>query len=598
MLAGFVYVNSDAGWQPAKPGRNSSGWPVPDPKCPMPATAQSLHARGFKMGLYSALSSVQCGVAPGGLYHEDIDAAAYASWGLDYLKYDNCAEYALEPNARSTPMRDALNRTHRPILFSTEPFHLTPNPQAHISNLWRTTTDVAADVFKVRVNIDLNDKWAEYAGPGGFNDPDMLQCGKGKSTLNQHRSNFITWSIAKAPLLLSANLTDLAEKFPSLLKLLTNADVIAINQDPMGVQARKIQVDGLPIGKLVGVERCAEPDMMAAAAATVGSQGEHNSMREVNAAKQQWSAVPVPGSATGAVQFRHGFYAGRCLSVQPPNPIAYNPPYRHPTRPHPRPVWSAHWQAVLSPCDSSDPKQRWSFLSPGLFPSEKKNLFSRRTLSALINEAASIGNASALTVLPETDSRYGVNHVGSSALEYPDAEGQCKTRGCEQYAPSQMWVHDAVTGQILSGNYTASINEQWLTTMVPAPTRRCLQAIASADMAGTPAGHTEVWAGPLANGSLVVALQNREDQDNTTISVSVAALSEPNAFFSFAMLRAPAARANGYARGVPSPPPAAKAYTVHDVLLGKDVGVLQGEERLSAQVATGDTKLFVLRPGS
>ena len=155
---GYVYVNSDAGWQPKSPGRDSSGAPVPDQGCPMPETATALAAKGFRMGLYSALSSVQCGGAPGGLYHEDLDAAAYKEWGLKYLKYDNCAEYALEPNARSSPMRDALNRTGTPILFSIEPFDLTPNPQAHIANLWRTTTDVSASTEKVRVNADLNDK--------------------------------------------------------------------------------------------------------------------------------------------------------------------------------------------------------------------------------------------------------------------------------------------------------------------------------------------------------------------------------------------------------------------------------------------------------
>ena len=90
--SGFILVNSDAGWQPAGPkGRNSSGYPIPN----MKPTADALHSKGFKMGLYSALSSVQCGIAPGGLYHEDLDAAAYASWGLDYLKYDNCAEYVI-----------------------------------------------------------------------------------------------------------------------------------------------------------------------------------------------------------------------------------------------------------------------------------------------------------------------------------------------------------------------------------------------------------------------------------------------------------------------------------------------------------------------
>ena len=86
--AGYSYVNSDAGWQPNKGGRNASGSPVPD----MTSTATQLAAKGFRMGLYSALSSVQCGMAPGGLYHEDLDAQAYGAWGLAYLKYDNCAE--------------------------------------------------------------------------------------------------------------------------------------------------------------------------------------------------------------------------------------------------------------------------------------------------------------------------------------------------------------------------------------------------------------------------------------------------------------------------------------------------------------------------
>jgi alpha-galactosidase len=168
---GFRFVNSDCGWQSNKNGRDERGLPIAN----MPnitETAATLHHRGFKMGLYSSLSSVQCGGAPGGLYHEDLDAEYYSTLGLDYLKYDNCAEYALEPNARSSPMRDALNRTGCKVLFSTEPFDLSPNAQAHIANLWRTTTDVADTTEKVRVNIDLNDKWAEFAGPGGFNDPD------------------------------------------------------------------------------------------------------------------------------------------------------------------------------------------------------------------------------------------------------------------------------------------------------------------------------------------------------------------------------------------------------------------------------------------
>jgi hypothetical protein len=97
----------------------------------------------------------------------------------------------------------------------------------------------------------------------------------------------------------------------------------------------------------------------------------------------------------------------------------------------------------------TSPAQRWTFISPGLFPSEKAQFFARSTLSALVNEAASTApgstingtnlTASGLTLLPETESRYGVNHVGSAALQYPDVEVACKTRDCNQYAPSQMW---------------------------------------------------------------------------------------------------------------------------------------------------------------
>ena len=196
--------------------------------------------------------------------------------------------------------------------------------------------------------------------------------------------------------------------------------VISINQDSLGIQARKLLVNGQPIGKPVGVVACSAPDMVAAASATLataapaaGAGGVFSTAAEVGAAKQMWEAVPVPvaeapeGSTAGVVQLRHGFYADRCLALQPPNTIAYNPPYRHPTRPNPRPVWSSPWQAVLLPCNATSPTQRWSFLAPGQYPSERKAFFSRRTLSAIINEAASAlaGNASVLTLLPETDSR-------------------------------------------------------------------------------------------------------------------------------------------------------------------------------------------------
>ena len=292
--------------------------------------------------------------------------------------------------------------------------------------------------------------------PGAFNDPDMLQVGKGKgTTLNEHRTNFMMWAVAKSPLLLATNLTALAEQWPSLLALLVDGEVIAVNQDADGVQARKLEVDGKPVGLPVGVEECARPDMMALAAATTASAagGVFGSMPETEAGKQLWSAVPVPGG--DAVQLKHGFYGGRCLALQPPNPIAYNPPYRHPSRPNPRPVWSSSWQAVLLPCDPTAAIQQWRFVAPGEFPSETAAHFARQTLSAVVNVAAAAAdntthpgpfpNATgpiALSLLPETDPRYGVNHVGGAKLQYSDAEVACADRDCTQYQPSQMWyVH-------------------------------------------------------------------------------------------------------------------------------------------------------------
>ena len=204
-------------------------------------------------------------------------------------------------------------------------------------------------------------------------------------------------------------------------------------------------------------------------------------------------------------------------------------------------------------------------------------------------------------MLPETDSRYGVNHVGGAALQYPDAEGACEARGCTQYQPSQMWYLDQATAQLQSANYTASINEQWLTAMVPSPTRWCLSAVSSADMAGSPSGGTEAWGGPLANGSFIVALSNRNGPDPSNVTVAVRSLLETNAFFSFAMLAPAAARASGYARPVESPSAAATtatAFSVRDILQRVDLPghVAATTGVVSASVDTGDTKLFVLRP--
>ena len=196
--------------------------------------------------------------------------------------------------------------------------------------------------------------------------------------MNEWRTNYILWAIAKAPLLLSTNLTALANDHPTLMPLLANSELIAINQDSAGVQARKLSVDGRALGRPVGVEACAAPDLLdLAAGAGETTEWNAHSMGEVSAAKQRWHAVSLDPAAPSTVQLRNAFYSspavahgeggkaqpsvgpGRCLAMQQPNSIAYSPPYRHPTRPNPRPVWSAHWQAVLRPCNASDQMQQW-----------------------------------------------------------------------------------------------------------------------------------------------------------------------------------------------------------------------------------------------
>ena len=175
---------------------------------------------------------------------------------------------------------------------------------------------------------------APTAAPDAADVFAVLQCGKGKTTTeNQHRSNFITWAIAKAPLLLSTNLTAMAIQYPRLLKLIANPEIVAINQDSEGIQARKLLVSDAPVGKPVGVESCAAPDAIAMAATADGADrpAVYGSAAEVLAAKQRWTAVPLissnqggprVGVTQGAVQLRHGFYNNRCLALQPPNRIA------------------------------------------------------------------------------------------------------------------------------------------------------------------------------------------------------------------------------------------------------------------------------------
>ncbi|KAB1217593.1 Alpha-galactosidase [Morella rubra] len=241
---GYVYVNIDDCWSAVK--RNSEDQLVPDPKTfpsGIKALADYVHAKGLKLGIYSDAGIFTCQVRPGSLYHENDDAELFASWGVDYLKYDNCYNLGIEPQKRYPPMCDALNATGRTIFYSICEWGVDdPALWARkVGNSWRTTDDINDTWASMTIIADLNDKWAAYAGPGGWNDPDMLEVGNGGMAYQEYRGHFSIWALMKAPLLVGCDVRNMtAETY----EILTNKEVIAVNQDSLGVQGRKVHSTG------------------------------------------------------------------------------------------------------------------------------------------------------------------------------------------------------------------------------------------------------------------------------------------------------------------------------------------------------------------
>jgi alpha-galactosidase len=239
--AGYQYVNLDDCW--ALPTRDAAtGRLVPDPvRFPngIKALADYVHGKGLKFGIYTSAGTKTCNVAgfPGGLGFEDIDAATFAEWGIDYLKYDNCNNQNVPALERYPKMRDALKKTNRPIVFSicewgqNRPWEWG----ADVGHLWRTTGDIS-DNFNSMLNImKRNAPLADAAGPGHWNDPDMLEVGNGGMTDTEYRSHFSLWAIMAAPLLIGS---DLRRVSPATFDILLNRDVIAVDQDPLGKQGK------------------------------------------------------------------------------------------------------------------------------------------------------------------------------------------------------------------------------------------------------------------------------------------------------------------------------------------------------------------------
>ncbi|CAF2100474.1 unnamed protein product [Rotaria magnacalcarata] len=243
--AGYNYINVDDCWASSRD--QTTNYIIPDPigfPSGMASLADYVHSRGLSFGLYSDAGIKTCAGRPGSYGFEDIDAQIYAQWKVDYLKYDNC--YAGPTNKtikeRYERMRDALNRTGRPIFYSAcEWGEMLPAIWFRaIANSWRTTTDISDRWISMLLNIDINDLFANFAAPHGFNDPDMLEVGNGGMTSTEYRTHMSLWSIAKAPLLIGCDVRQLSQE---TLEILRNSEVIAVNQDSLGIQGQKIRID-------------------------------------------------------------------------------------------------------------------------------------------------------------------------------------------------------------------------------------------------------------------------------------------------------------------------------------------------------------------
>jgi alpha-galactosidase len=250
--AGYQFVILDDCWQT---GRDASGNIIADTErfpSGIKALADYVHSKGLKFGIYTDAGTMTCAKRPGSIGHEYQDAKQYANWGVDYLKEDWCNTLPAQNSESSyTLMRNALADSGRPIVFSicewgsTKPWLWAGS----IGNLWRATGDIQ-DCWDCKKDwggngvtqiIDQMSGLETYAGPGHWNDPDMLEVGNGGMTKEEYRAHFSMWAMFSAPLLAG---NDISSMTPDTKEILLNKEVIAIDQDPLGHQARRVKKTG------------------------------------------------------------------------------------------------------------------------------------------------------------------------------------------------------------------------------------------------------------------------------------------------------------------------------------------------------------------
>ena len=295
--AGYEYVVIDDCWQVS---RDAEGNIVPDAKhfpAGMKALADYIHSKGLKFGIYSDAGTKTCAGRPGARGYEFQDARQYAAWGVDYLKFDWCSTTTQNSEASYSLMRDALAKAGRPIVFSicewgsTKPWLWA----GKVGNLWRTTGDIQ-DLWDVKRDwggngvveiLDLQDGIEQASGPGHWNDPDMLEVGNGGMTATEYRAHFSLWCLMAAPLMAGNDIRSMTDEIRAIL---TNKEAIAVDQDPLGYQGRRVKRDG---------KSEVWSKQMADGSRTVALLNRGDAEAEIGVA---WTDIGYPNSLTAAVR--------------------------------------------------------------------------------------------------------------------------------------------------------------------------------------------------------------------------------------------------------------------------------------------------------
>eukprot|EP00759_Apiculatamorpha_spiralis_P027968 PhF_6_TR30577/c0_g2_i1/m.44953/K07407/E3.2.1.22B, galA, rafA; alpha-galactosidase len=481
--AGYQFVNLDDGWAWAR--NATTGQLTADAaKFPqgIPGVVQYLAKINLSFGIYTAESSVVCSGRPGSLYHEVVDVNTFASWGVKLVKNDNCGEYSFG-NRRYDVFADAVSELPegQQMVLSTEPFSLVPNNLVGtFSHYFRTGDDIDASWNTILDRIDRNAKWADLTGPGRFGDPDMLQVGNGDLTLNQQRTHFGLWAISKAPLILGSDVRKLNS---DQIAILTNSDVIAVNQDPLGVPAKKLSVNGVVTPRFVGVGSCYQAH----------SGSEKKGFNAMSSLTYQWLIQNDP-SNTSQVQLYH-YDSQRCLAV-----ITY----------------MGSLTPVLLPCDSSDLTQMW------VFPTGSNRIggiinAANPGMTLAVSNSTVYGAVHGNDAQALLDAAYGINKL---VLAPYKPEKPCFDRNCQGYDPTQSWYYNRRSKLLTLAHAAANGYRCYegpcylLTSHLPASDEFCLTSVASIsndpiDPSTTTVPGVDLWGGPLSQNQYVIGVVNR-----------------------------------------------------------------------------------------